>query len=237
MSNQDFVYFNWGTHDSPSNPYYGLISPSANKIYVVGQNYQQLKFIQLLMLSSKQLVTTKISAINNYTEKLLDNSVCLNWSIQSPIGQHSVMGLAGDFKTRGGDALVENVAPVQHDFEIQKNIMFLQRLLSDINYFFNKELDDHYNTQHIDSLRKFLTVIVPADLEILKIVDVEQNLIEQYRQQIINIKSNIIQSLSTIDYNQNFNVVYQQIVNAIDSVNSTNDIHTKFKTFITGKLK
>ena len=237
MNNQDFVYFNWGTHDNQLMPYYGLVSPTADRIYVVGEDYQQLKFIQLLLLSSRQISTTTISAVPNYTHGIIDNSVCLNWMISSPWGQHSVLGLAGDFKSRRSDSLIEATSVASDsDFELQKNIMFLQTLVTEINLFFKREVADQIDNRHNESLRNFVEILMPEDQDIRRVIDFEIQLVEQYREKINNIKNNFIRTLSTVDYNQPYKLVHKYIAEKIDNIHDTNEIQKNFKLFLTNLI-
>lgn len=79
MFNYDVLYCG----DANNCALYGLYEPIGDLFLVVGSDLKFLQQFALLFSSRYILYTCDISAAKNYTENIISNAVCVNWSISN----------------------------------------------------------------------------------------------------------------------------------------------------------
>lgn len=222
-------YMVWGTHENPDSKFYALAHSSASKFYFVGEDYNRLKLIQLIMMSSRSSLLVTLSDLPGYTPKLIDNSVCTNWGILSPLGSNTYNGLAAEYKIRTIDALKEtNIALSQDEEHLVKNIYLINYILDQTDGFIEQALNgvDH---RHNAALIDFFKIILPQDKTIVEMVKFDQSLVTALENDIKNCKDYIIRMLSNIDFSKEHDAVLEKIKTTLRNLTQYNSLsHQRF---------
>jgi hypothetical protein len=237
MNNQDFGYFHWGTHENTHLPFYALATPSVSRFYIAGEDYQKLKLMQFITMSSRPTVMVKLSAMPNYSNGLIDNSVCLGWRVNSPLGSYSSSGLAGDYKPRGIDRLSETSVPTFEDLELQKNLFFISKLLDDTDSFIDRQLELHVDRQHTTEMLNYFKITLPNDIQLHSMIEQDHSNMQQLETTIRECKNILIRLLSLLDYTASHSQVCAELTATIDSTAfSLTDSHLTYKQYILDRL-
>jgi len=223
MDNQDFSLFSWGTHDNHHKNYYGLTNSAGNKLYLVGEDVSKLRLLQFIVLSSNNLLLLKLSDISNYGPGMLDNQVCLDWGISSPHGLLMNDGRAGNYFTKKHDQLVPSAVPTTvQDLELQKNLFYILGILDVADNFINDHINQVPDVSYYNDLLDFFKIIMPGDTDLIRVVQLDQTPQLSLTENIKNLKNIIVELLSDLDYNKNYETV-------------RNDLHTTIFNIVSGE--
>lgn len=83
MDNLTNKYFFYGLPNDPTLPLYGLYEIITNRFFLVHYNLETLKELCLLWSSRYCLRVVQIDTALNYAPGLIDNSVCMNWTMDN----------------------------------------------------------------------------------------------------------------------------------------------------------
>lgn len=239
MNNQDFTHFDWGMHDHPDRPFYALVHPHQDRLYIIGEDYDALKLMQLIVLSSRHLILIRISDLKNYQPGLLDNTVCLGWSVVAPLGSELANGLAGTFRTRSVDLLSNHNRPaISTDLELQKNLFLIKKLLSATDGYIQSVLDTNVDLLHNQAMLDYFKIILPNDTQLIESVKVDQSLVLTLQNEILDCKNDLVKLLSNIDFSVDYETASTAVRNSINAYNfdSSYGIKEEFKQYILEKL-
>ena len=236
MNNQDFQYFNWGTHDDHTQPYYALID--SNRLYLVGQEYQIFKLIQFIVLSSKNLRLLNLSKVPEYTPGLVDNSVCLNWGFDSYRAFDKMgAGFASTYKDPKTITLKNhNVLPSVPHFDFQKNLFLIIELLAKSDAFIRERTSDQVDIDHYKELHNFCKITLPNDMNLPNIIDVDYNSMLGLKNKIENCKNEIIRLLVELDYSTSHDAVVTALRAAIAGLAEQSSIDLDYKKYMLGVI-
>jgi len=81
--NTSTKYFNYGIPPHPLLPVYGLYQPSFDRFLVVHTSLSLLNKIKSLLTSRYNTFTVCLNTADNYFYKIIDNSVCENWTFEN----------------------------------------------------------------------------------------------------------------------------------------------------------
>lgn len=234
MNNQEFVHFRWGVHDNHAEPFYALIDPSGSKFFLVDQNIKLIKLVQMIFLSSRHLITAKISSVKNYEPTLIDNSVALDWGLKTPYGgPYTFTGNGGFWQIRRSDDLYNWKNKItEYDLNLQKNIFLVIALLNSADDFVRHELDRVDDSGHYNHLLEFVKIVMPEDNNVVDLISVDLNTIQQLKARIKNCKQDLIRMLSAITLTQDYSTVTEIITNQFNEQENLSDIKAAFRTQI-----
>ena len=88
-------WFFYGLPTNPGSPMYGLYEAITNRFFLVHYNLETLEELGVLWSSRYCLRIVQIDTASNYSPGLIDNSVCMNWTI----GNYADIGLTRMFNT------------------------------------------------------------------------------------------------------------------------------------------
>ena len=206
MNNKTFKYFDWGSHNDQDKKFYALTDSDAKKFYLVGQCYKLLRQIQLLTMSSQHLILLDLSLVKGYSLGLLDNSVCLNWGLHSPVGAEMITGWGLNYSPGIFSKLVNHCDTVnESELEFQKNLLFLVNVLNKIDAFIDQEYTK-YDLNGYQELIEFFKITMPQDQLIIDTMCIEKNI----KENVIEYRNNVIRHLSNINYVKTHNEVIKQ---------------------------
>jgi hypothetical protein len=229
----------WGTHENPNSKFYALGHPSASRFYFTSENYDHLKLIQLITMASRTAILIPISDVPGYEVGLIDNSVCTNWGINSPMGSNPFNGLAAEYKVRSTfDSLKETKIIIDHqEQEFIKNIYLLSYLLTHTNGFIERNIATHVDHRHNNALIDFFKITMPQDTGIIDLVKFDKSLLVSLETDIRNCKPFIIKMLSDINWSLDHTIVIATIQDALKSLPYySSSTQQRFANFIKSTL-
>jgi hypothetical protein len=185
-------------------------------------------------MTSAPTLMINLSKIKNYEPGLLDNGVCLNWRIQSPLGSYTSTGLAADYKSRGIDQLSETGWPTDSDIEFQRNLFYLIHILGEVDSFVNKHQVD---TAHNQELLNYFKIVLPNDTALHKQVEIDQEKILEMQLSITEYRNSIIRILSNLNYTKPFNELQSDLRSICQDYNfGDSDTAISYKKYLLEKL-
>lgn len=232
MNNQEFVHFRWGVHEDQSKPMYALLDTAGSKFYLVDQDIELLKLTQLILLSSRHLLTAKISSIRNYEPAMIDNSVALSWGIKTPYGiPYTFSGGAGFWQIRNYDDLYNWCNPItDYDLNLQRNIFLVVSLLKKADDFIRIELNRLDDQNQNEQLIEFSKIVMPDDTDVIDLINVDLDSAEKLKNRIKDCKKTLIKLLASTTLTDDSSTVTTNIKNYFDQQENLSDIDDSFRT-------
>lgn len=221
MTSQDFPYFDWGVHHNLEKNFYALVNSNADTFYLVNEDKNQLLQLHFILLASRHTMILNLSEIKNYKPGLIDNSVCLTWSLANLVprmGNGSMSTFRTEFNTER--LISKTQLPQLNDIEFQKNVFYLLDILNLIDLYIDQQtkyFKDDY--EYFDELENYFSACLDHDSSAIDLVKTDRLLNWETHAKILNIKKQMIGILSQCDYNNTHEQVKQDldIVNQVQS--------------------
>jgi hypothetical protein len=240
MNNINFVHFQWGTHHDHGNKHYALSNSVYNKFYLLEQDYKSLKMTQFLVMPFCPLASVDLTAFDNYTPGLIDNSVCFSWGINDQIGfQPAVTGYAGAYRKKIHDQLFEYKTSItEHDIELQKKLLLVNKILSSTDRFIKYQCNLYIDQYHNNMLKQFFEIIAPADKQMQELIDIDNQQMQNLEIELKQCYHDVILFLSKIDYSHPYNNVVDNISMSIQKYSQSHnmDYHRLVQTLLTNLI-
>jgi len=170
----------------PNSEFYGLLHQTHNRFYVLHYNFSLIKFLQLLLSKNYQQFTcihfTQYFDFSQHTN--IDNNDCHNWGGTAVMTKHLYLDI--DFGAYGGiKQLIPIDASVPFDVELQKKIMFLTKLLTDIDTIIHKLKAECLAQKSpringIKESKKYFQILLPNDTDVIKLLNLEEEKLIEY---------------------------------------------------------
>ena len=141
--NSDYFF-----HGTPAN--YALVGAHDRRIWLVVVNEDTAHEIRLAFASKISLIVVDLRTFKNYSDGLIDNKVCLSWSI--PVDEYIKLGIIKNIVTpvftttykSSGEGMLVNSVPFfnflseSNQKELQHQMMFFHYLLNMLFYVLSK---------------------------------------------------------------------------------------------------
>lgn len=150
----------------------GLYSPVVDRLVLVHNNEHALRRTALLWSSRLDLVYVRLDRADNFTPGLVDNDVCLTWTVRASKGMDITRFPTTRSSTIWADTLV-NVADLDRDDLIAQNIQYLWATVTWLyacdNLVFNPGINRRVDFEYADLLG-FPFQITDLEREISRII-------------------------------------------------------------------
>lgn len=214
----DKKYFFDGARQSGN--WYGLISSNLDRLYLLSNNYQCLKILQLCFMRYELFYIVDLCQLNSDTISI-DNSNCLNHTLSNARRLH--LELDVEIRKLKHCKLIEkHIAPSKYDLDLQAKLFFCHQLIEQFEKSFQRCQDillDPWKQemQGLEITKKFVKDVFD-DQDFCKIIDRDLDEISFSVKDLNEYRKKILKILAFVDYDQSLEILKKEIQKKIDAI-------------------
>jgi hypothetical protein len=186
-----------------SDAWYGLISSSLDRLYLVSPKYRIVKLLQLCFMRDELFYIVDLGRLNDNI--VIDNSNCLDHTLTNARRLH--LELDVEIKKLKYSELIKKIdPPSSNDKEIQYKMFFCYLMLEQLEEGYQKYcnmLNDSWRqeTQGLEITKNFIESVFD-DQDFLKIIDRDMQEISFADIDLTEFRKKILKILAFVDYDQ-----------------------------------
>lgn len=224
MSNKK--YFFKGAQQSGN--WYGLISSNLNRIYLVSNNYQRLKILQLCFMRHELFYIVDLCQLKSNIS--IDNSSCLNYTLSNAQRLHLELDVEIR-KLKYCDLIKKHNDPSEYDLDLQTKLFFCYYLIEHFEEGFQRYHEVlmapwKQEAQGLEITKRFVEDVFD-DQDFFKIINRDLNEILFSVKELDEFRKKILKILAFADYDKSIDIVKKEIekkIEIIDVRNSKSEI-------------
>jgi len=200
-------------------PNYGLISPSLDRFYLVSNEYQVLKVLQLCFMRNELFYIVDLHRLE--TEQSIDSSNCLDYTLSNARRLH--LELDVELKKLKYSTIVKKISsPTDAELALQAKIFFCYDLLNQIDKGYQKYyeiLNDAWRQeiQGLEITKSFVKNIFD-DQDFLKIIDRDIQEVSFATKDFSKFRDQLLMILAFVDYDQPIDVIKTEVQEKIKQI-------------------
>lgn len=213
--------------------FYGLLDPITNRFYMLDNDYEVIKWVQMLLMNQKLLMCVPLRTMAS-TAKNMNNENCYQYGCTADLIRNVRFDV--DMVQKDISKIVPSTTPSHINENLRTNVFFLRDFLR-----FYKMLSSTYEEMEMEKFgdsinglaefRKFVKIMIPNDPNIDELVEYESDV----KKKAINKTQHFTSVLFDILFKKDY--IYQtlpEIKNSLrEELNDMKFDYRFFKTFTT----
>lgn len=198
--------------DAKPDHWYGLISSSLDRLYLLSNEYEMIKILQLCFMQNELFYIVDMNKIKSGRD-VINNTNCLEYTLSGAKRLHLEPDV--DHKKISIRDLEKKQLPVQNsDIDLQQKLFFCYSMIKNIvnlHRTVSDQLQEKFRQEiHGLEITKEFIENVLGDDEFYKIVERDQREVLFPIRYLSEFKNSLLRSLTYIDYEQSINEIKDQ---------------------------
>lgn len=208
--------------DSKPGQWYGLISSSLDRLYLLSNEYEIIKILQLCFMQNELFYIVDMNKIKSSTDKI-NNTNCLEYTLSGAKRLHLEPDV--DHKKIAIRELEKKQLPIKDsDVDLQQKLFFCYSMIKNIinlHRTLSEQLQEKFKQElHGLEITKGFIEHVLGDDDFYKIVERDQHEVLFPIRYLNEFKNGLLRSLTYINYDQNIDAIKKQFKNDLEEIDS-----------------